>query len=118
LLSHHPSQPQHSSDHQRSGGTDAEAGHQGYGYHLRNADFAERKKRLRVVEPQPETIRLLGDKVSAKRHDQGRRSGSARLEGVESPDEIVKIARGVGFAVIAAGGWSRQRVGTKDCSTR
>jgi acetyl-CoA carboxylase biotin carboxylase subunit len=91
--------------------TDAEAIHPGYGFLSENADFAERveKSGFVFVGPRPETIRLMGDKVSAK-HAMIK-AGVPVVPGSEgqlpeSPDEIMKIARGVGYPVIikAAGG--------------
>jgi acetyl-CoA carboxylase, biotin carboxylase subunit len=91
--------------------TDAEAIHPGYGFLSENADFAERveKSGFVFVGPRPETIRLMGDKVSAK-HAMIK-AGVPVVPGSEgqlpeSPDEIIKIARSVGYPVIvkAAGG--------------
>jgi len=91
--------------------TDAEAIHPGYGFLSENADFAERveKSGFVFVGPRPETIRLMGDKVSAK-HAMVK-AGVPVVPGSEGPlpdsaDEIIKIARGVGYPVIvkAAGG--------------
>ncbi|MBK9521982.1 MAG: acetyl-CoA carboxylase biotin carboxylase subunit [Rhodocyclaceae bacterium] len=91
--------------------TDAEAIHPGYGFLSENADFAERVERsgFIFIGPRPETIRLMGDKVSAKAAMRAAQvpcvPGS---EGAlpEDPKEIVKLARAVGYPVIikAAGG--------------
>ena len=91
--------------------TDAEAIHPGYGFLSKNADFAERIEQSGFVfiGPRPETIRLMGDKVSAK--DAMKAAGVPCVPGSEGalpedPKEIVKIARAVGYPVIikAAGG--------------
>jgi acetyl-CoA carboxylase biotin carboxylase subunit len=91
--------------------TDAEAIHPGYGFLSENADFAERveKSGFVFIGPRPDTIRLMGDKVSAKQAMQ--KAGVPVVPGVEgslpdSPAEIVKIARSIGYPVIikAAGG--------------
>jgi acetyl-CoA carboxylase biotin carboxylase subunit len=91
--------------------TDAEAIHPGYGFLSENADFAERveKSGFVFIGPRPDTIRMMGDKVSAKAAMQ--KAGVPVVPGVEGalPDEpaqIVKIARSIGYPVIikAAGG--------------
>jgi acetyl-CoA carboxylase biotin carboxylase subunit len=91
--------------------TDAEAIHPGYGFLSENADFAERveKSGFVFIGPRPESIRLMGDKVSAKRAMIA--AGVPCVPGSEGalpeePREIVKIARSIGYPVIikAAGG--------------
>ena len=91
--------------------TDAEAIHPGYGFLSENADFAERVERSGFVfiGPRPDSIRLMGDKVSAK--EAMRKAGVPCVPGSEGalpddPKEILRIARAIGFPVIikAAGG--------------
>jgi acetyl-CoA carboxylase biotin carboxylase subunit len=91
--------------------TDAEAIHPGYGFLSENADFAEKVERSGFVfiGPRPETIRLMGDKVSAK--EAMKAAGVPCVPGSEGalpedPKEIVKAARAIGYPVIikAAGG--------------
>jgi acetyl-CoA carboxylase biotin carboxylase subunit len=91
--------------------TDAEAIHPGYGFLSENADFAERveKSGFCFIGPRPESIRLMGDKVSAKQAMAT--AGVPTVPGSsgalpEDVREIVKIARSVGYPVIikAAGG--------------
>ena len=95
--------------------TNADGIHPGYGFLSENADFAEQVENSGFVfiGPTAETIRLMGDKVSAKQ--QMTRSGVPTVPGSEGaipddPDEILKIARDIGFPVIvkaAAGGGGR-----------
>ncbi len=91
--------------------TDAQAIHPGYGFLSENADFAERVEQSGFVfiGPRAETIRLMGDKVSAK--NAMRKAGVPCVPGSEGalPDdhvEIIKTAKKVGYPVIikAAGG--------------
>ena len=91
--------------------TDAQAIHPGYGFLAENADFAERveKSGFVFIGPRPESIRLMGDKVSAK--DAMKRAGVPCVPGSEGaltddPREITKTARAIGYPVIikASGG--------------
>ena len=91
--------------------TDAEAIHPGYGFLSENADFAERveKSGFVFIGPRPESIRLMGDKVSAK-HAMIK-AGVPCVPGSdgalpEDPKEIIRIARKIGYPIIikAAGG--------------
>ncbi|GGX82407.1 acetyl-CoA carboxylase biotin carboxylase subunit [Vogesella alkaliphila] len=91
--------------------TDAQAIHPGYGFLSENADFAERVEQSGFVfiGPRSETIRLMGDKVSAKQAMI--EAGVPTVPGVagalpDDPAEITKIARKIGFPVIikASGG--------------
>ncbi len=91
--------------------TDSEAIHPGYGFLSENADFAERVEQSGFVflGPKPETIRLMGDKISAKAFMKA--SGVPCVPGSDgpvplAPDEILKMAKRIGYPVIikAAGG--------------
>jgi acetyl-CoA carboxylase, biotin carboxylase subunit len=91
--------------------TDAEAIHPGYGFLSENADFAERveKSGFVFIGPRPESIRLMGDKVSAK--DAMKRASVPVVPGSEGalgedPLELIRTAKQVGYPVIikAAGG--------------
>lgn len=91
--------------------TDAEAIHPGYGFLAENSDFAERVEKCGFVfiGPRPETIRLMGDKVSAKKAMI--EAGVPVVPGSEGAlpddsDEILRIAREIGYPVIikASGG--------------
>ena len=91
--------------------TDAEAIHPGYGFLSENADFAERveKSGFQFIGPSPESIRIMGDKVSAKQAMI--RAGVPCVPGSEGelpddPVQVRRIAKSVGYPVIikAAGG--------------
>jgi acetyl-CoA carboxylase biotin carboxylase subunit len=91
--------------------TDSVAIHPGYGFLSENADFAERveKSGFVFIGPKAETIRMMGDKVSAirvmKSHGVPCVPGSDGPLG-EDPDENLRIARDIGYPVIikASGG--------------
>ncbi|MFT4195963.1 acetyl-CoA carboxylase biotin carboxylase subunit [Ottowia sp.] len=91
--------------------TDAEAIHPGYGFLSENAGFAERveKSGFQFIGPTPESIRIMGDKVSAKQAMI--KAGVPCVPGSEGelPDDpaaIKRIAKAIGYPVIikAAGG--------------
>ena len=91
--------------------TDAEAIHPGYGFLSENADFAERveKSGFQFIGPTAESIRIMGDKVSAKQAMI--KAGVPCVPGSEGelpddPAQIRRIAKTVGYPVIikAAGG--------------
>jgi acetyl-CoA carboxylase biotin carboxylase subunit len=85
--------------------TDAVAIHPGYGFLSENADFAERveKSGFVFVGPKAETIRKLGDKVSAIQTM--KRAGVPCVPGSDGPlgldsDENLRIARDLGYPIM------------------
>jgi acetyl-CoA carboxylase biotin carboxylase subunit len=91
--------------------TDAAAIHPGYGFLAENADFAERVEQsgFVFVGPRADTIRLLGDKISAI--ELMRRAGVPCVPGSDGPLEdnvanVTRTAAAIGYPVIikAAGG--------------
>lgn len=92
--------------------TDAVAIHPGYGFLSENANFAEivEQSGFIFIGPRPETIRLMGDKVSAiaamKKADVPCVPGSDGPLPEDNDERCLKIARDIGYPVIikAAGG--------------
>jgi acetyl-CoA carboxylase biotin carboxylase subunit len=94
--------------------TGADAVHPGYGFLSENARFAEilGEHNIHFIGPNPEHIRLMGDKIEAKRT--ARRLGIPVVPGSEggvgSDAEATAIARDIGFPLLvkaAAGGGGR-----------
>jgi acetyl-CoA carboxylase biotin carboxylase subunit len=95
--------------------TNADAIHPGYGFLSENADFADQVENsgFKFIGPRGETIRLMGDKVSAKQAMN--KTGVPTVPGTEGaipddPDEVLRVAREIGYPVIvkaAAGGGGR-----------
>jgi acetyl-CoA carboxylase biotin carboxylase subunit len=94
--------------------TGADAIHPGYGFLSENAHFAEIVKahKLTFIGPQPEHIRLMGDKIAAKQTV--RSLGIPTVPGsdgaVSSETEAAALAKEFGFPVLikaAAGGGGR-----------
>ena len=91
--------------------TDAAAIHPGYGFLSENADFAERveKSGFTFIGPKAETIRMMGDKVSAikvmKAHGVPCVPGSGEPLGLDN-EENLRIAKDIGYPIIikASGG--------------
>ncbi len=94
--------------------TGAEAVHPGYGFLAENARFAEilAEHQIKFIGPKPEHIRLMGDKIEAKRT--AKRLDIPCVPGsdgaVYANDDAAKIAEKIGFPVLvkaAAGGGGR-----------
>ncbi|MBX6426305.1 MAG: acetyl-CoA carboxylase biotin carboxylase subunit [Variibacter sp.] len=94
--------------------TGADAVHPGYGFLSENARFAEilGEHGIHFIGPKPEHIRLMGDKIEAKRT--AKRLGIPVVPGseggVSSDAQAIAVAREIGFPVLvkaAAGGGGR-----------
>ncbi len=92
--------------------TDANGIHPGYGFLAESADFAERVEQsgFIFVGPRPETIRLMGDKISAIRAVKA--AGLPCIPGSDGPlgddtEATARVASTIGYPVLikaAAGG--------------
>lgn len=85
--------------------------HPGYGFLSENADFAEkvRKAGITFIGPSPESMNLMGDKLSAKAT--AKKYNVPMIEGSEGAisdiEEAIKIAKEIGFPLLikaSAGG--------------
>src|SRR5476649_1416121 len=94
--------------------TGADAVHPGYGFLSENARFAEilGEQNVQFIGPRPQHIRLMGDKIEAKRTV--KKLGIPVVPGsdgaVSSDAEAISIARTIGFPVLvkaSAGGGGR-----------
>lgn len=95
--------------------TDATGIHPGYGFLAENAGFAEQVERsgFIFIGPKAETIRLMGDKVSAI--EAMKKAGVPTVPGSDGPlpsdpEQLRQIAHRIGYPVIikaAAGGGGR-----------
>ena len=99
--------------------TDATAIHPGYGFLAENADFAERVEQsgFIFVGPTADTIRLMGDKISAIKAM--RAAGVPCVPGSDGPlpndaEEVIRVASSIGYPIIikatAGGGGKGMRV--------
>ncbi|MDQ7090030.1 MAG: acetyl-CoA carboxylase biotin carboxylase subunit [Methylococcales bacterium] len=91
--------------------TDAEAIHPGYGFLSENADFSEKvaQSGFTFIGPKAETIRIMGDKISAKKAM--KEAGIPCVPGNGNPlgndaKENIRMASDIGYPIIikAAGG--------------
>jgi acetyl-CoA carboxylase, biotin carboxylase subunit len=94
--------------------TGADAVHPGYGFLSENARFAEilGEHGMQFIGPKPEHIRLMGDKIEAKRT--ARKLGIPVVPGsdggITTDEQAVRIAGEIGYPVLikaAAGGGGR-----------
>ncbi|MFM9060334.1 MAG: acetyl-CoA carboxylase biotin carboxylase subunit [Bacteroidota bacterium] len=94
--------------------TNADAIHPGYGFLSENAKFAEvcRDYNIKFIGPTPESIRAMGDKITAK--ETMKKAGVPTVPGSDgllgSDGEAIKLASEMGYPVIVkatAGGGGR-----------
>jgi propionyl-CoA carboxylase alpha chain len=102
--------------------TGAEAVHPGFGFLSENAGFARRLRDegIAFIGPNPEAIDAMGDKITSKKF--AAEAGVSTVPGhmglIETPEEAVKIAAGIGYPVMikasAGGGGKGIRVAHSD----
>src|SRR6266705_2874738 len=103
--------------------TGADAVHPGYGFLSENARFAEilADHNLHFIGPKAEHIRLMGDKIEAKKT--AKKLGIPVVPGsdgaVGPDDDAMAIAKAIGFPVLvkaASGRGGAIHLGERDCS--
>jgi propionyl-CoA carboxylase alpha chain len=102
--------------------TGAEAVHPGFGFLSENAGFARRLRDegIAFIGPNPEAIEAMGDKITSKKF--AAEAGVSTVPGhmglIETPEEAVGIAAGIGYPVMikasAGGGGKGIRVAYSD----
>lgn len=87
----------------------ADAIHPGYGFLSENPDFAEAcaKNNITFIGPRPETMRMLGDKVSAREAAQKAGVPVVPATGAlpDDMDEITRLAREIGYPLMLKASW-------------
>ncbi|MFN5481956.1 MAG: biotin carboxylase N-terminal domain-containing protein [Brevundimonas sp.] len=102
--------------------TGAEAVHPGFGFLSENAGFARRLRdeKIAFIGPNPVAIDSMGDKITSKKF--AAEAGVSTVPGhmglIETPEQAVEIARGIGYPVMikasAGGGGKGIRVAHSD----
>ncbi|HJM13195.1 MAG TPA: biotin carboxylase N-terminal domain-containing protein [Candidatus Thalassarchaeaceae archaeon] len=89
----------------------ADAVHPGYGFLSENPSFAQRlsEEGISFIGPTPESLRLLGDKIAARKamSEAGIPVARGTEEPVSSPEDASEVAKSIGFPVMikaASGG--------------
>jgi biotin carboxylase len=106
--------PEHTGDYQRRRNYRCRSHTSGYGFLAENAHFAEicESCKISFIGPNPENIRLMGDKMAARTCMQ--KAGLPIVPGsraiIKNKQEALKTAKEIGYPVIikaAAGGGAR-----------
>lgn len=98
--------------------TGAQAVHPGYGFLSERAEFAKRLKaeKIAFIGPNPRAIEAMGDKIESKKFANEAKVSTVPgyLGVIESPDQAVEIAEGIGYPVMikasAGGGGKGMRI--------
>ncbi|NVK34367.1 MAG: acetyl/propionyl/methylcrotonyl-CoA carboxylase subunit alpha [Rhodobacteraceae bacterium] len=98
--------------------TGAQAVHPGYGFLSERAEFARRleAEKIAFIGPNPHAIEAMGDKIESKKFANEARVSTVPgyLGVIESPDQAVEIAAGIGYPVMikasAGGGGKGMRI--------